>query len=55
VEVATGRRRSFKELQPPDPAGVDSIEPILLSGDGASYVYSYRRLLDDLFLAEGLP
>ncbi len=55
VDLGTGRRRLWKELRPPDPAGVASIGPIVIAPDGSSYVYSYRRLLDDLYLAEGLP
>jgi predicted Ser/Thr protein kinase len=54
LDVATGQRRVWKELTPPDPAGVVSMGPIVISADGSSYVYSYRRLLDDLFVAEGL-
>jgi eukaryotic-like serine/threonine-protein kinase len=54
VEVATGQRRLWKELKPPDPAGVASVGPILLTADGSAYVYSYRRLVDDLYVAEGL-
>jgi predicted Ser/Thr protein kinase len=54
LEVASGKRRPWKELTPPDPAGVLAIGPILLSADGQSYVYSYRRQIDDLFLVEGL-
>ena len=54
VDVATGQRRLWKELTPPDPAGVVSMGPIVMSADASSYVYSYRRLLDDLYVAEGL-
>ncbi|HET7294598.1 MAG TPA: protein kinase [Vicinamibacteria bacterium] len=54
VDVATGARRLWKELRPPDPTGVHAIGPILLTADGSAYAYSYRRLLDDLYLAEGL-
>ncbi len=54
LDVASGKRRPWRELTPPDPAGVLSIGPILLSADGLSYVYSYRRMVDDLFLVEGL-
>ena len=54
LDVASGKRRPWKELTPPDPAGVLAIGPILLSADGQSYVYSYRRMIDDLFLVEGL-
>jgi len=54
LEVASGKRRPWRELTPPDPAGVLSIGPIFMSADGQSYVYSYRRQIDDLFLVEGL-
>lgn len=54
LDVASGKRRPWKELAPPDPAGVLTIGPILLSDDGQSYVYSYRRMADDLYLVEGL-
>ncbi len=53
-DVSTGERRLWKEIVPPDPAGVLAIGPILITPDGKSYVYSYRRLLDDLFLVTGL-
>jgi hypothetical protein len=54
IDVASGRRRVWRELRPPDPAGVLSIGPVLLSADGESYVYSYRRQVDDLYLVEGI-
>jgi hypothetical protein len=53
-DVATGTRRLWKEIIPPDPAGVLAIGPIHISQDGKSYVYSYRRALDELFLVTGL-
>jgi Tol biopolymer transport system component len=54
VDVATGARRPWKDLEPPDPAGVLQIGPIHMSVDGRSYVYSYRRQLDDLVAVTGL-
>jgi outer membrane protein assembly factor BamB len=54
VDMTTGDRSLWKELTPPDPAGVLLIGPILMTADGKSYVYSYRRTLDELFLVEGL-
>ena len=54
LDVATGERRPWKELKPPDPTGVLTIGPVVMTADGSAYVYSYRRLLDDLYLAEGL-
>ena len=54
VDVATGRRSLWKEILPPDPAGILGIWPILITPDGKSYAYSYRRVLSDLYMAEGL-
>ncbi len=39
---------------PADPAGVNSLAPILHTPDGKSYVYSYRRELSELYLVDGL-
>lgn len=54
LDVVTGRRETWKELVPADPAGVSLIAPFHLAADGRSYVYSYRRLLSDLYLVQGL-
>ena len=54
VDAATGRRSLWKELRPPDPSGVDQVGPIVIAPDESSYAYSYRRSLDELFLATGL-
>ena len=53
-ELATGRKELFKEIFPADPAGVATIEAILLTPDGRSYVYSYTHNLSDLYIVEGL-
>ncbi len=39
---------------PSDPAGVGLINPAFVTPDGRHYVYSFRRVLSDLYLAEGL-
>ncbi|MEP6472067.1 MAG: protein kinase, partial [Acidobacteriota bacterium] len=54
VDMTTGDRKLWKEIMPPDPAGVLTMGPILMTPDGNSYVYSYRRMLDQLILVEGL-
>ena len=54
VDVATGRRSLWKQLQPPDPSGVEQVGPIMISRDESTYVYSYRRSLDEVFLITGL-
>lgn len=53
VDVATGREESWKQFLPPDPAGVMWIDPLVTS-DGRGYVYTYHRVLSDLYLVEGL-
>ncbi len=54
IDVKTGRRTLWKELRPPDPSGVEQVGPIKIAPDETSYVYSYRRTLDELYLATGL-
>jgi Tol biopolymer transport system component/predicted Ser/Thr protein kinase len=54
VDVKTGRRTLWKEIRPPDPSGVEQVGPAQITPDETSYVYSYRRALDDLYLATGL-
>jgi len=54
VDLANGRRTPWRTLAPADPAGVFPISPILISADGRSYVYSYKRLTEDLYVVGGL-
>jgi len=54
VELATGRRKLWKELVPADAAGIDTIRGITLTPDAKAYVYGYIRTLSDLYLVEGL-
>ncbi|MBZ5680026.1 MAG: protein kinase [Acidobacteriia bacterium] len=54
LDLESGNRTLWKQLMPPDPAGVEFVGPVLPTPDGKSYVYGYRRLLSDLYLVEGL-
>jgi hypothetical protein len=54
VEVKTGRRSLWEEFRPPDPAGVQQIGPVVIAPDGSSWVYSYRRMLGELYLVTGV-
>jgi Tol biopolymer transport system component len=54
LNVETGQRTLWKQLMPPDPAGVEYVGPILPTPDGKSYVYGYRRMLSDLYVVDGL-
>jgi eukaryotic-like serine/threonine-protein kinase len=53
VDVASGRSEVWKRLMPSDGAGVVWLDP-LLTADGRGYVYTYHRLLTDLYLVDGL-
>jgi eukaryotic-like serine/threonine-protein kinase len=54
VELSTGHRQLWKELNPPDPAGINFIRTPHISADGKAYAYNYSRVLSKLFLVDGL-
>jgi len=54
LDLQSGKRVLWKEIMPPDPAGTLDASFVLFSDDGESYVYSYRKVLSTLYLAEGL-
>lgn len=54
IDVATGRRRLWKELGPADRTGVSLINYALITPDGRSYAYSFDRSQSDLYLVTGL-
>ena len=54
LEIATGRRQLWRKLQPPDRSGVYSINDFKVALDGRAYFYSYKRVLSQLYLVDGL-
>jgi eukaryotic-like serine/threonine-protein kinase len=62
LDMATGTKRAWLELRPPDPAGFIRIfypmglttRNIDLTADGRSYVYAYWRAVSDLYVVDGL-
>jgi len=54
VDSVTGKRTIWKQIAPADPSGVDAIQGIAIAPDEKTFVYSYRRRLSDLYLADGL-
>jgi serine/threonine protein kinase/Tol biopolymer transport system component len=54
LDLQTGKRTLWKELMPTDPAGVETIGPILMTPDAKTCVFGYHRMLADLYLVEGL-
>jgi eukaryotic-like serine/threonine-protein kinase len=54
MELATGKKQPWKELMPPDPAGLLFIFGVRLTSDAKRYVYAFNRKLDDLYIVDGL-
>jgi hypothetical protein len=51
--VATGERRTIREIRAPDPAGVTRFD-LWVSRNGEAYAYTLDRWLHNLFVIEGL-
>ena len=54
IDLVTGKRTLWKQIAPPDPAGITGIAPVIVSGNGTSYVYGATRILSTLYFVEGL-
>jgi Tol biopolymer transport system component len=54
LELATGRSTPWKQIMPADAAGVTRVAPVLISADESTTVYSYLRVLSDLYIVEGV-
>jgi eukaryotic-like serine/threonine-protein kinase len=54
IDLATGKQTVWKQILPADPAGVDAIGGVHITPDAKSFVYSYPRVLSDLYVVEGL-
>jgi Tol biopolymer transport system component len=53
-ELATGKKTLWKQLMPPEPSGVGTVFPVLLTPDGKSYAYGFVRTFSDLYIVDGL-
>jgi DNA-binding winged helix-turn-helix (wHTH) protein len=54
LNILTGQRQLFKEINPSDETGLCDMSEVLFSQDGKEYVYGYTRLLSELYLVNGL-
>jgi serine/threonine protein kinase/Tol biopolymer transport system component len=54
LELSTGKRKLWKELEPSDSAGIDTVRGIKITPDAKAYIYGYIRTLSDLYVVEGL-
>jgi DNA-binding winged helix-turn-helix (wHTH) protein len=53
LKVSTGEIKLWRRIRPADTIGVNSITGVVIADDEQSYAYSYRRVLSDLFIADG--
>lgn len=49
VDLTTGQRTVWREITPPDPSGIAGLINTIITQDGKSYVYTFRRVLSDLY------
>jgi hypothetical protein len=54
IGISDGRRALFKEIMPPDRAGVTRVSTIRISADEKSYAYTYTRRAGALYLLDGV-
>jgi serine/threonine protein kinase/Tol biopolymer transport system component len=54
IDMASGRRETWKEFAPADLSGIVGIGPVQISADGRTCAYTYGRLLSDLYMVSGL-
>ena len=55
LDVSTGAHDLFRSVAPADRAGVQVVSPLVMTRDGKSIAYSYRRRLSQVLLVRGLP
>ena len=54
VNVETGRRELWREIAPADAAGVVAVPRVIPTPDGKAYFYNFRRILSELYVADGI-
>jgi hypothetical protein len=54
LNVVSGERQLLREFHPTDLTGLCDMSHVLFSGDGRAYVYSYIRMLSELYLVKGV-
>ena len=54
LDFSTGRKELWRQFMPADPAGIGGIGRTIATPDRKSYVYSYARILSELYVVEGL-
>jgi Tol biopolymer transport system component len=52
IDVVDGKREKWREVVPADRAGLINVGPVLVTPDGQTMVYSFTRLLSDLYIVQ---
>jgi len=53
IDVQSGEKKLWRSFELPDPAGV-RLMGFVITRDARSYAYGYIRIVDELYLVEGL-
>jgi hypothetical protein len=54
VDVASGKQKLERELMQDDPAGIFYSPSVQMTPDSKYYAYSYKRVLSELYVVDGL-
>jgi eukaryotic-like serine/threonine-protein kinase len=56
VDLSTGRREPWKKIEAADPVGLIGFQPasVHMTPDGRSYIYTYWKVLTELYLVDSL-
>jgi WD40 repeat protein len=54
LEISSGKRKLFRTLPVPDGVSAQDLSSPVFSADFKSYVYSYTRIVSDLYVVDGL-
>jgi hypothetical protein len=54
LNVLNGGRQFVREIHPTDVIGLCDMSHVLFSADGSAFVFSYTRMLSELYLVKGL-
>ncbi len=54
VDALTGRSEVVRTLSPGDRSGVQWVSPVAMTADAKRFVFSYQRVISDLYVVEGL-
>jgi hypothetical protein len=54
IELASGRRETWREIVPVDREGVSGVAAVAVNRDASAFAFSYRHFLSKLYLVKGL-